>query len=1142
MHPFRILLFASVGAASTFCLGLLIVSAPADFSPKASALDSQAPMASALARSGSRPATPSVAADPRRGLPAEAGERQASPLREFRQWTTAFARARPDELPALIAEGERLASERQRVMAALIEEDPEEALRQAVSPHLHRELPMEIRRHLETPIGSRGDLFTQFICSFDAETDEPEAGVQNFARIGDRVYLAHLNGEPEEMAGARDLPLRGIALGNSAAIAERSPLRYWSAEGDQVEEESVVQSARENGAEWDAPASTGARSLLYVRVDFPDQEGSGVTQEEAERHMAELADHIARMSDGKFLLARIEIVPEIIRLPHEASYYREAEDRFFRVREDTIAALRAHSPSYDMAEFDLDVILLPPNHLSATGAAFVESRGIFIDSGRDPDALAPAILHEIGHNLGLEHARGARSYRDDPFERARTFEHGDPADAMGVPKRLMPFNIYFKHRLGWLEEDQWIDVTRSGTYRLFRHDLSEPAGLRGIRIDRLGHYSGWIDMQEDSRGKGGVAVRRPMWRASDLLDMTPATATFKDYPLLGYSSAEDTYTGTTIEVSDWGFEEGHGYADITITFSGPPKILEGPESATLTEGDAHVLRVEAGGSPPFSYTWYKDDEPIPGATQPELFLSSVTPEDTGLYRVEVENGDGISGRQARLLVYAAHPKGGRVDTAFSGAADGWIYQMAEDQEGRIYLGGSFEGFDGIPRPNLLRLLPDGRMDEEFDPGDAVPGPVAAVAVQPDGRVLAGGDGWIVRLTAEGAADASFAPAQPERADGTIASIVIQPDGAILAGGGFERFDGQYTGPLVRLHPGGKLAGAIGAYTERPSYFDKYGSMSARLEPEPGGKVLAVTTLRTGWTGPTYALHRLEPDGTVDPSFQAPGYTKFGPAAVLPELDAGKVTGYWVVYAHQVFLQRLHADGTPDPDFRTFEIGKPVRGAGQDREGRIYLFVRRGSSYSDPAALYRLTADGQFDPTFRCEVELGRNAIPLALASGDLLIGNPGGGGANPLKIFARNPPATAFTAWAERHGHADPEEDADGRGIPNLLRYAFGMTPSDPEPGYLPRPTVVTGGEEEAASYLALTFRRRDQAEDLRYAVEASADLMTWEELKGEPEAVAATATESGISLVTVRDRIPLEDQEKRFLRLNVILNPDTAH
>src|ERR1051325_2742095 len=82
----------------------------------------------------------------------------------------------------------------------------------------------------------------------------------------------------------------------------------------------------------------------------------------------------------------------------------------------------------------------------------------------------------------------------------------------------------------------------------------------------------------------------------------------------------------------------------------------------------------------------------------------------------------------------------------------------------------------------------GDVDLSFDAGSAVNGEVRAMLVQPDGKVIIGGDSsmdtrCIARLSADGSADNSF-DAGTLITNGYVSAVALQPDGKVLIGGAF----------------------------------------------------------------------------------------------------------------------------------------------------------------------------------------------------------------------------------------------------------------------------------------------------------------------------------------------------------------------
>lgn len=121
---------------------------------------------------------------------------------------------------------------------------------------------------------------------------------------------------------------------------------------------------------------------------------------------------------------------------------------------------------------------------------------------------------------------------------------------------------------------------------------------------------------------------------------------------------------------------------------------------------------------------------------------------------------------------------------------------------------------------LLRLFPDGTHDESFVQSWMIDGfnrDVLSVAVQVDDQIVVGGEftsfddtlaGHILRLNQDGTVDRSFVNAIGTGFDGPVSAIAIQPDGKILAGGAFTSFDGNPAKHIARLNQDGSWDGTF----------------------------------------------------------------------------------------------------------------------------------------------------------------------------------------------------------------------------------------------------------------------------------------------------------------------------------------------
>ena len=165
------------------------------------------------------------------------------------------------------------------------------------------------------------------------------------------------------------------------------------------------------------------------------------------------------------------------------------------------------------------------------------------------------LIHELGHNLGLSHARAANctlgvnrvSY--DPGGTGCYYnEYGDVFDVMGDPSTEKHYSAVSKSFLGWIPPTNVTTVTTSGYYDIYPLEnattnpqlVKIPINYRDAQ-GRTQSYTYYLDFRTvttwdaytpNSNPVRGVAIRtaRQGW-FSDLYDATPATSTFADAAL-----------------------------------------------------------------------------------------------------------------------------------------------------------------------------------------------------------------------------------------------------------------------------------------------------------------------------------------------------------------------------------------------------------------------------------------------------------------------------------------------------------------------------------------------------------------------------------------------------------------------------------
>ncbi|PYK97616.1 MAG: hypothetical protein DME19_15725, partial [Verrucomicrobia bacterium] len=169
---------------------------------------------------------------------------------------------------------------------------------------------------------------------------------------------------------------------------------------------------------------------------------------------------------------------------------------------------------------------------------------------------------------------------------------------------------------------------------------------------------------------------------------------------------------------------------------------------------------------------------------------------------------------------------GSQDAAFKAASVGGLNSIVVQPDGKVLIQGRFVTVSGVSRPGIARLNTDGSVDGSFDvvvpirigSWGSIFSTVQSMAVQPDGKVIVGGDfpevngvnrRGIARLNADGSIDTSFDPGTgtaddagtfgPPGGIGPVKAIGLAPDGDVLIGGLFTSVNGVPRAGFARLN-------------------------------------------------------------------------------------------------------------------------------------------------------------------------------------------------------------------------------------------------------------------------------------------------------------------------------------------------------
>lgn len=252
-----------------------------------------------------------------------------------------------------------------------------------------------------------------------------------------------------------------------------------------------------------------------------------------------------------------------------------------------------------------------------------------------------------------------------------------------------------------------------------------------------------------------------------------------------------------------------------------------------------------------------------------------------------------------------------------------VHSVALQSDGRIIVAGKFNHYDGTPVSNLVRLNIDGTLDNTFTNGNAANFNylVHELLIQPDGKIIAIGTNYnnynsdyIVRLNQDGTLDTSFNATA--RFNSAAEAMAIQSDGKIIVGGRFSTFNTEAAPGIIRLNPDGTVDSTFNT----GSGFNTSTSSSyvRALKIQEDGKIIVGGYL-TNFNGATTTRHlfRLNSNGTIDTSFdQGSGLNGSVLSLDLDSESKLLVGGNFTSYngANNNHLIRINADGVLDSLF------------------------------------------------------------------------------------------------------------------------------------------------------------------------------------------------------------------------------------
>jgi uncharacterized delta-60 repeat protein len=349
---------------------------------------------------------------------------------------------------------------------------------------------------------------------------------------------------------------------------------------------------------------------------------------------------------------------------------------------------------------------------------------------------------------------------------------------------------------------------------------------------------------------------------------------------------------------------------------------------------------------------------------------------------------------------------------------------AVQPDGRIVICGQFGDPYYLGAIRVGRLSASGAFDWTFVPHRLIGGG-RVLAVQPDGKMITalptyyqqiGVMPGIIRRNKDGTFDPTFDPGTGLGGDTFINAMELQPDGKLVIAGTLKTYNGTPRPGLARLNTNGSLD-----TTFDPVLIGLGQYQSLKIQPD--GKIIVSGDFSTSTHHPRFGIARLNPDGSLDTTFNAgtiDPVDRFITKIAL-QTDGKIVLGGWFRSIGGVMnagVARLNSDGSLDT---TFDAGIGVGNSFQpfvdtvaiQADGKI-LIGGKFSSYQGVVRnrIARLNPNGSLDASFVHQLSGDNFDVRVTdidiQADGKVLVAeaNYNDGDTTPVRLIRVNPDGT----------------------------------------------------------------------------------------------------------------------------------------
>ncbi len=463
-----------------------------------------------------------------------------------------------------------VAANRKQLLKELIQSNPAKVLQLAIPADVRAGFPAEIQPYIEEPLEAEGDL---------------EVLVEDYERGSRFLYFL----SPAEQEGGGERFSLHFAAQPPSDLQTGSRIRV---KGVQIDQAVALESGGYTSVQTlvAAQSSTlGEQRTLVMLVNFQDRPIQPYTLDYARNVVFHTTSDFDRENSYQQTWLTGDVVGWYT-IPLSSTGCDPGQI-------NALAQAAANAAGVTVSSYNRLVIAFPDNACGWWGLGTV---------GGSPSVAwingsfeLRVVGHEMGHNFGLWHSHALDCGTQVVGGDCTQIEYGDSVDIMGATSGH--FNAYQKAHLGWLSagaSPPITTVTTTGTYSIDAYE-TPGASPKALKVSRPGQTSFfYVEYRRalgfDSFFSGypnilnGVVIHQAYdfdANSSNLLDLTPSTASWYDPALTVGNSFTDPVSGVTLTTT----AVNGTSASVYVNFGGGPTCVHANPSVTLTPAQSPAV-------------------------------------------------------------------------------------------------------------------------------------------------------------------------------------------------------------------------------------------------------------------------------------------------------------------------------------------------------------------------------------------------------------------------------------------------------------------------------------------------------------------------------------------------------------------------